>query len=414
MSAYKTRLDTLMISKGSTIPTTYQPYITPTTIPIDLSTILYNGNPLFEENALKGINDVKDSVTPYKAIKKTCETKPNQTIVDSASLNSSYTTTLGVNVYKFNKFSDYKGYGTWTYGAVICDKYEISNYNSSITTPYIFVDASQTEFNIVLPNKTLEEAKTIIADITFCYELATPIEVSINWASTLRGITGYSNGTITLLNTNNMDSANTITYNSIIKENCCAKMVQSRNGSVVKTINLPTVASDGYSAGSVSNVRDFTTNKRIGNVSKENDLGSLNWFYGTIAGGSYYGFRVVVSDLKVISISSQLPNLKCAKYNTITPDQSYRGSQGLSCYINTPYIVISDSNYTDATTFKTAMANDPLYYELADASKTSTDITPLEENVIVVQAGDELAFYDSNDNLVTVPTDLTYRIEVAN
>ena len=62
-------------------------------------------------------------------------------------------------------------------------------------------------------------------------------------------------------------------------------------------------------------------------------------------------------------------------------------------------------NFVEAI-FKTAMTNEPLYYELADTSKTETDIDSVD-NIIEVQPNDVLSFYDSNDNLVTVPSDLT-------
>ena len=162
---------------------------------IDLSTILYNGNSLFEGNSLKAVNDVKDYITPYVA---------------------------------------HKGIGSRAY------------------------QSGDEEDTSVLTDGT-----------TTLYELATPIEVSIDWSSTLRGITGYSNGTITLQNTYNMDTDNTITYNSIIKENCCAKIVQSRGGSVIKTINLTDDDVEyGYSSTNENNVRDYTTNVGTINVGK--------------------------------------------------------------------------------------------------------------------------------------------------
>ena len=235
------------------------------------------------------------------------------------------------------------------------------------------------------------------------YDLATPIEVSINWASLLRGITGYSNGTISLLNTNNQDTANLITYNSIIKENCCAKMVQSRGGNVIKTVTFPTQASDGWSAGSVYNYRDYTTNKRETGVATYN-LGLGTYTYDSTA---------------------NTPNFKTPRLNTMIANgsnilgKSYTQENQFWTTANNWYkmsfgqsnINISNPLYTDGTTFKTANDGELLYYELADASKTSTDITPID-NVLEVQPNDTLAFYDANDNLVTVQSDLTYRIEV--
>ncbi len=328
---------TPMVVRGEIAPTEYQPYVTPTTKTIDLSTILYNGNPLFEGNNLKAVGTAKDYITPYLAHKE-----------------------IGTRAYQSGD----------------------------------------------------EEDSDVITDGTnTLYVLATPIEVSIDWSSTLRGIQGYSNGTITLQNTYNMNTANTITYNSMIKENCCSKIVQTRGGDVVKTINLPTQASDGYSAGSVSNVRDFTTNKRYTNVNKNNNLGDLTWQYN-IANNVFYAS---ISD-KVIRYQVTTYNIICSKYETgegtglsdmvdKTIIETYLGSR--------TDVAIKDTLYNgDSATFKTAMTNESLYYELADASKTETDITTIE-NIIEVEPNDVLSFYNSDDELVTIPSDLTYRIEVA-
>lgn len=252
----------VMLNVGSdALP--YEPYVSQT-LPIDLSTILYNGSPLFEGNSLKAAGTAKDYITPYLAHKE-----------------------VGSRAYQSGD----------------------------------------------------EEDTSVLTDgTTTLYALATPIEVSIDWSATLRGIQGYSNGTITLQNTYNMDTANTITYNSIIKENCCAKIVQSRGGNVVKTINLTNDDVEyGYSSTNENNVRDYTTN-----------VGTIN-----------VGKRAYQSG-----------------------DESDTD-------------VITDMEYT--------------YYPLT--TPTTESLTAID-NIIEVQPNDVLSFYDSNDNLVTVPSDITYRIEV--
>ena len=402
-------VENLMVNRGSTV-LDYVPYITPTTLPIDLSTILYNGSPLFEGNSLKAVNDVKDILTPYKATKKLG-------YVDLGSLNYTTGATTQNSNYRLitNDIADSikKSTSTSEIPNIVCAKYEGKSLNGtyqeqvgiSVNTDgkLIIYDSNYNQ------STSASDFKTAMSGVYLVYELATPIEVSIDWSSTLRGITGYSNGTITLQNTYNMDTANTITYNSIIKENCCAKMVQSRGGSVIKTINFPTQASDGYSAGSASNVRDFTTNKRIGNVSKE-DLGNPTWSAITI--NNKLRFDALISNKKSYS-SDYATNILCKNYVASTaPIGNNDVNMAISGFANEK-VYVRDDRYDNTTTFKTANVGNPLYYELADASKTETSIDSVD-NIIEVQPNDVLTFYDSNDNEVTIPSDLTYRIEVAN
>lgn len=393
-----------MLNRGSTA-LDYVPYITPTTKTIDLSTILYNGSPLFEGNSLKGVGTAKDYITPYVAHKQ-------MGIVDLGTLNYIYDSSSSRQwFYSTELASLVKLISTSSTPNAICSIYTATSRDNIASNDKAFAFNDSGYLIIRNTNYTDEtQFKTAMSGVYLVYELATPIEVSIDWSSTLRGITGYSNGTITLQNTYNMDTANTITYNSIIKENCCAKIVQSRSGNVVKTINLPTVASDGYSAGSVNNYRDLTTSKRETNVSKESNLGSLTWTLSSNLTDTFYSGGLQSSMKSVLN--SSIGNILCRGY--VARSRNNVGNVDKSISVNeTSTIHIHDELYSIATDLKTSLANLPLYYELADASKTETSIDVVE-NIIEVQAGDELAFYDSNDNLVTIPSDLTYRIEVAN
>lgn len=368
---------TPMLVLGSTAPTEFKPYVSQT-ISIDLSTILYNGSPLFEGNVLRE----NDYITPYKASKG----RKNTTITNSSNIFS----WDGYWYLEATNFNGFKALGTIKATKDYFNNRLESNGNlkTTLTTSY-----------------TATQVRELIVGAEIEYPLATPIEVSIDWSSTLRHITGYSNGTITLLNTNNQDTDNTITYNSIIKENCCAKIVQSRGGNVVKTINLPTQASDGYSAGSVANVRDLTTSKRIGNVTTY-DLGNINYNkYEVVGLGTL--FRGGIPNMKY----DHTTNILCKKYNTVLDENRAEGTI-YKTQAGTAQVDMIDSNYSTAETFKISLVNVPLYYELADASKTETSIDSVD-NVIEVEPSDVLSFYDENDNLVTVPSDLTYRIEVA-
>ena len=189
-----------MLVRGSNAPTSFVPYVAPTIKTIDLSTILYNGSPLFEDNCLKGVGTAKDYITPYLAHKE-----------------------IGSRAYQSGD----------------------------------------------------EEDTSVLTDgTTTLYPLATPIEVSIDWSSTLRGIQGYPNGSIIAENTNNMDVESVITYNSIIQETLCPSVTITRNGVDILTRNLPTQASDGWSAGTSRNYRVFCddegneVSKRETNVDK--------------------------------------------------------------------------------------------------------------------------------------------------
>ena len=53
--------------------------------------------------------------------------------------------------------------------------------------------------------------KTAMSGVYLVYELATPIEVSIDFSQLVR-FTAYSNGSITLVNTNNQDTTSTFKY----------------------------------------------------------------------------------------------------------------------------------------------------------------------------------------------------------
>lgn len=392
----------ILFNKGTN--TTYIPYVSQT-LPIDLSTILYNGSPLFEGNSLKAVGTAKDYITPYVAHKQ-------MGYVDLGSLNYVYDS---ANLFfRCNNLTT-KTYDGNTVGRFLTTLYTAitqSQGNDKTRDMVIFGLSWANTFairNLAYTDAT--QFKTAMSGVYLVYELATPIEVSIDWSTTLRHITGYSNGTITLLNTNNMDTDNTITYNSIIQENCCAKIVQSRGGNVVKTINLPTTASDGYSAGSVNNYRDLTTNKRETNVYKENHLEQKDWSWTDAGANSRFWFPIY--DAEKPSSNAVAGNILINNYENVDWDTFIASSTNLVSLRGTDGVLgIRDNKYSSTNEFKTSLTNEPLFYELADASKTETSIDSVE-NVIEVEPSDVLSFYDENDNLVTVPSDLTYRIEVA-
>lgn len=404
---------TLMCNRGTTL-LDYAPYIAPTTKTIDLSSILYNGSPLFEGNSLKGIGTIKDEITPYKAIKRIAVVDLGTLIWEYDSDSKRFTSPSLTNLL-------YPSVQVATdVGLILSSMYNTISGQSQLNDLTLDMTISQGsgDYPIVrVRNLTYTNATTFKNAMNGVYiycamNTSRRITVDIDWSSTLRGITGYSNGTITLLNTNNQDTDNTITYNSMIKENCCAKVVQSRGGSVIATVNFPTQASDGWSAVSVNNVRDFTTNKRETNVNKNSNLGGLGFSY--VSDTTRFFSSDLASLAKLPTNNDTVANLLSKDYDIVYLNYliGYPNLDKLVALSNTGNLSIRDLLYTDATIFKLANANVPFYYELNDASKTETSIDSVD-NVIEVEPSDVLSFYDENDNLVTVPSDLTYRIEVA-
>lgn len=96
------------------------------------------------------------------------------------------------------------------------------------------------------------------------------------------------------------------------------------------------------------------------------DLGTLNWLKEsyTYNESSVYRFKAQVSDIQVITSTSTLYNICCSKYITDTAIKSYRQQANQIIALDTNrYILINDTNYTDAATFKAAMSGIYLFYQ---------------------------------------------------
>ena len=205
---------TIMISKGNSAPSDYVPYITPTTTAIDLSSILYNGSPLFEGNSLKAVNDIKDSMTPYKATKK-IGTQTNLTV---ASLSSGLSNTTN-SFYSVAKPSGRDTSVASSSAYYFCDKFDFKNQQNNDLTDtslqYKIVPNLNSDYNyLCLPtslNYTVEQAQALLNGATILYPLATYQEADIDFSQLVK-FEAYSNGSITLVNTNNQDTTSTFKY----------------------------------------------------------------------------------------------------------------------------------------------------------------------------------------------------------
>lgn len=101
------------------------------------------------------------------------------------------------------------------------------------------------------------------------------------------------------------------------------------------------------------------------------DLGSLNWYY--YSSDPYPSFGVLFSNAKA-GVNSKISNLLCGKYVAISANNQYNlGTDKTVCMTSGNYLRIRDTDYTDATAFKTAMSGVYLLYELATPTYESAD-----------------------------------------
>lgn len=111
--------------------------------------------------------------------------------------------------------------------------------------------------------------------------------------------------------------------------------------------------------------------QKVGRV----DLGSLNWKYDIITG--HERFRTVDTDtsyIKPVKTNNVLAKAYSNIYVVNSADSTYLHVNDKSVAIDPSSIIwVYDTSYTDATTFKTAMQGQYLYYELATYNTITID-----------------------------------------
>lgn len=159
-------------------------------------------------------------------------------------------------------------------------------------------------------------------------------------------------------------------------------------------LNIP-VTQQGSGTPSPDNIRDFISfsGVNIGQTSGYGeyfqgllkgtygfvDLGSLTWEKIIVPQGNL--FRGVLTTIRRTSGSSIIPNIICP--NFITTSQSGRGEKTISQPTASGNVDIIDSDYTDASDFKTSVTGVYLIYELA--TPVTPTITP-EQFAMLCQA----------------------------
>jgi len=131
------------------------------------------------------------------------------------------------------------------------------------------------------------------------------------------------------------------------------------------------------------------------------DLGSLTWV--NINTTSSYRFEALVSGAKRAATTTSTANIICAKYIATTPNSTWLGDEvGIVISNSENKILVYDTDYTDATTFKAAMQGVMLYYELA-----TPEYYILEEpdgilpNIPVEEGGVISVLPDNTDEIIT-------------
>lgn len=95
-------------------------------------------------------------------------------------------------------------------------------------------------------------------------------------------------------------------------------------------------------------------------LSKKINMGSLSWEKFDVAQGSL--FRSNEIDVKKIQSSTEIPNVLCGLYPTVA--NAERVNHSLSMVNNTAKIDVIDDGFDDVASFKTAMKNIDLEYEM--------------------------------------------------
>ena len=120
------------------------------------------------------------------------------------------------------------------------------------------------------------------------------------------------------------------------------------------------------SAGTVYD--ELTESKAITRIGVV-DLGSLAWSYNSA--NAYFTTNDISSLYKVPSSNLTVANIIDSKHTTISANDLVSGGQLGIAISSNGTLMVKDTNYTDATTFKSAMNGVYLYYELAAPTETS-------------------------------------------
>lgn len=110
------------------------------------------------------------------------------------------------------------------------------------------------------------------------------------------------------------------------------------------------------------------------------NLKNLSWERQQVKDGTYR-HRATIDDMKLHTGGNNNPNMLCAIYSTITPNQTYLSVDGMSAD-STQKILLYDSNYNTADSsnaFKEHINGVELIYELETPTTELVDAPQIEE-----------------------------------
>lgn len=394
------RVSNIILIKGSTAPSVFKPYVQPITMTIPS-----------QIKALDGYDYGTTSTPNYIDF---CNKKFNKVIgkVDLGSLTWQYNSAN--NVF-YASISDKVVYSSANQN-ILCANYPnanttLANMPDKTILETFIGNSRDVAIKDTLYNGDTTTFKTAMSGVYLYYELATPVQTDISsYLTDFNPIITNNNYTnYEVISHSGTALPNKISYFGTIKETLCTAINKNDVLAVSLTNND---AKYGWSAGSVYNTRDYTTNKgsqKVGRV----DLGML-----TITRNTQYDYPIFIlsgiTDIKQVGYTAS--NILNALYKEGTNGtgasafaNSTTNDLTIVQRVNTNDIMIKDLSCQTATALQTKINGVYLYYELA--TEVPENITPLDNNVIEVVEDDELEFVNSENQ--AVPSDITYRIEVA-
>lgn len=282
------------------------------------------------------------------------------------------------------------------------EEWEVGGYdtNGEAITYATTIRSKATNYIQVLPNTTYyanSAGKTIY--------IAT-YDSDKNFISYLPSVNGITNNTFTTPSNAKyirfqMGSAYGQTYNHDICINVSNSSINGQYFAYDKhELAIPSGARVKYGVNeNCHDYIDFDT-KTKHNICGIVDLGSLTWVYMS----GYPCFQVILATAKIPTSTSTPANLVCSIYTSIA--SSSVGNVNMSMAISSDgYLRITNTSYTDATAFKTAMSGVYLVYELS--TPTVTDVSDiLTEQHLPIQPYGTLTMVNTDKN--AVPSVVTY------
>ena len=180
----------------------------------------------------------------------------------------------------------------------------------------------------------------------------------------------------------------------------------------------------GWSAGTAYNYVDFERKVFVQKVAQiVCDGNTETWTAtSTVAGGTYRYTLVLTNNAAFDGVATNIQNVVCNMYNTVTALQQYNSEIGIAGNTTTS-IYVRDATYTtnDIAAWKSHLATlsqqgNPLIiqYELATPVETDISAYLTDDNLISVESGGTLTFPNSNgtDYRLPVPSEETYMIDL--